>query len=319
MADPNDYPSLDKVQIASKEGGKPVMTFAISAFLSFRGSQTKAGRLALVEALAHYQSQVPQQVTHYQKHMARRMTEIGADGFAQAYRAEVEQVDAATQDWAGTVGTLDPLCQYGATCMAKSEQSVRRRPLGYFRAWYPCSYAKTNGDDLIAQVLTWCNLLKPEQGQIGLTPLFEWGMERSYPDVYWPFLARFNGLEFNWPFGLSAQAERGLKSVNWLTVLDDAYVAELGGIDALTAALGPEATIHTWDGGILIQACAEPQIGDTNVNLWPAPYLAVNAALRPIRFEAYRNSPMSLIKVPAPLDPYEETLKWVRRFDRGDG
>lgn len=316
MTEPNNYPSLDRIRVASKPGGKDVMTFAVSAFLLFRGSEKPDVRLALVDALNQYQARFPEHVTHYQKHMARRMTAIGPDGFTDAYRAEVAKIDPAFDDWAGTVRNLDQLSQYGATCLAICENSVRRYPLGYFRAWYPCTYAKTNANDIIDQVISWCNLLRPEQGQVGLTPLFEWSMERSYPRLYWSALSRFNGMEFNWAFGLSARAERGLKSVNWLTILDDAYVAELGGIDALSGTLGAQATIHHWDGGILIQACAEPQLGDTNADVWPDAYVDVNAALRPIRFEAYRNSPMSLIRVPEPLDSYEETLKWVRRFDR---
>ncbi|MBO6767350.1 MAG: DUF3396 domain-containing protein [Erythrobacter sp.] len=316
MTGPNDYPSLDKIQVPFKPGGKTIMTFAVSAFLLFRGSETPGVRQAPVDALGQYQARFPEHVTHFQKRMARRMTAIGADSFTDTYRAELAKIDPEFDDWAGTVGSLDPLSQYGATCMAKREMSVRRHPLGYFRAWYPCAYAETNAADLIAAVISWCNLLRPEQGQVGLTTLFEWGMERSYPHVYWHYLSRFNGLEFNWAFGLSARAERGLKSINWLTILDDAYVAELGGIDALSDTLGEQATIHHWDGGILIQACAEPQLGDTHANAWPEAYVDVNAALRPIRFEAYRNSPMSLIDVPEPLDAYEETLKWVRRFDR---
>ena len=316
MTHQNDYTGLDKIQIAAKEGGKPVMTFALSAFLLFRGSETRDGRMAMLEALTHYYAGVPDQITHFQKQNAKQISAIPPNGFKEAYAAEIAKIDPDVENWAGTIGTPDPLHQYGATCMTTYGNSAARNPLGHFRAWYPCAYAKTNTDKLIADVLKWCDLLKPEQGQIGLVPLFEWGMERSYADTYWPFLARFNGLEFNTAFGVAVRAERGVKSVNWLTVLDDAYVDQLGGLDVLAPLLGPNAVIHQWIGGILIQAGAEPQIGDTNVGVWPAEYIAVNNALRPIRFEAFRNSPMSLIKVPPPLDAHEETLKWVRRFDR---
>ena len=214
MTEPNNYPSLDRIRVASKPGGKDVMTFAVSAFLLFRGSEKPDVRLALVDALNQYQARFPEHVTHYQKHMARRMTAIGPDGFTDTYRAEVAKIDPAFDDWAGTVRNLDPLSQYGATCLAICENSVRRYPLGYFRAWYPCTYAKTNANDIIDQVISWCNLLRPEQGQVGLTPLFEWSMERSYPRLYWSALSRFNGMEFNWAFGLTERAESGLKSEN---------------------------------------------------------------------------------------------------------
>lgn len=316
MTNENDYPGLDQIRIANKEGGKEVMAFALTVFLSLRGSETVAGRQALVDSLVRYQSDVGEHVTHYQKNMAKRLSPIPPHGVAEVYKAEINQLDPFYDAWGGNVQTQDPLHQYGATCMAATGQSVGRFPLGYFRAYYPCAYAKTHADHLIENVISWCNILKPEQGQIGLTPHFEWGMARSYPHVYWPFISRFNGLEFTTAFGISAKAERGLKSINWLTVLDDAYVETLGGLGAMKPQLGPNAIIHEWDGGILIQASPEPQIGDTNAGIWPEDYIAVNNALRPIRFETYANSPMSLIKVPPPLDAYEETLKWVRRFDR---
>jgi len=316
MTNQNDYPGLDRVRIASKEGDKDVMTFALTVFLLTRGRGTIADRQAHLDALVLYQNDVGSAVTHYQKAMAKRLSLIPTDGVADVYKEEIDRLDLFYDDWGGNVQTKDPLHQYGATCIVKGGQGIVRRPLGYFRAYYPCAYAKTHTDHLIANVIAWCNILKPEQGQIGLTPHFEWGMARSYPDVYWPFIKRFNGLEFTTAFGVAAKAERGLKSVSWLTVLDDAYVADLGGLAALTPLLGPNAIVHPWDGGIVIQAGAEPQIGDTNAGVWPEDYIAVNNALRPIRFEAYRNSPMSLIKVPPPLDAFEETLKWVRRFDR---
>ena len=85
MTEPNNYPSLDKVRVASKPGGKTVMTFAVSAFLLFRGSEKPGVRLALVDALGQYQARFPEHVTHYQKHMARRMTKIGRDGLTKTY------------------------------------------------------------------------------------------------------------------------------------------------------------------------------------------------------------------------------------------
>jgi hypothetical protein len=89
---------------------------------------------------------------------------------------------------------------------------------------------------------------------------------------------------------------------------------------ALAASLGDQATIITWDGGILIRAGTEPQIGDRNMGQWPEANVAVNRALRPIRFEEYPDKKFALIDVPPPFDALDETLKWVRRFDRpGDG
>jgi len=117
------------------------------------------------------------------------------------------------------------------------------------------------------------------------------------------------------PYYIANRQEQALAPVNWLTILDDSLVAELGGLEALTSALGEGITIHQWDGGILIQAGDMPEIGDVNQGLWPRAYCQVNDATKALRFEDYPSSSVALIKVPKPLDAYEETLKWVRRFD----
>ena len=69
---------------------------------------------------------------------------------------------------------------------------------------------------------------------------------------------------------------------------------------------------------VLIRAGTHPQMGDVNMGNIPEAYRTVSDALRPIRFEDYQQNPMDLIRVPRPLDAYEETLNWLHRFDLVD-
>lgn len=69
---------------------------------------------------------------------------------------------------------------------------------------------------------------------------------------------------------------------------------------------------HPYDGGIVIQAGETPQLGDINRGLIPEAYQRVAQVLKPIRFDDHQRP---LIDTPRPLDPLEETMKWVRRFD----
>jgi len=200
--------------------------------------------------------------------------------------------------------------------MVRCAEVAVRRPNSALTARFPAVSARTEPDRLIALVLDWCSRVRPIHGVVGLSPLFELGMERSYPWVLWPFLDRFVGLDYDWASWALAIDSRRIRGVNWLTILDDGLVEELGGRLALEAELGDAAKVMTWNGGVLIRAGAEPQMGDRDVGQWPSAYLAVNRVLKPIRFEEYPAKPLALIKVPPPLDPREETLKWVRRFDR---
>uniref|UniRef100_UPI0037429C06 hypothetical protein n=1 Tax=Rhodobacter viridis TaxID=1054202 RepID=UPI0037429C06 len=57
-------------------------------------------------------------------------------------------------------------------------------------------------------------------------------------------------------------------------------------------------------------------MGDVNHGLWPEWYRHVDAILRPLRFMDYPNAPGCLIRMPEPMAPYQETLAWLRRFER---
>lgn len=312
----NDFPRLDETRIALREGGKAVMTFGLGVRLIFRGGETREVRHRALDVLLDYRARVGEAVPFYQKDMANRLTKIGRQGFEAAYRAEIDRIDPDDTDWGPTLWGAEPVSNCGADAMLNDGLSVRRYPNSSLVARFPARTAREDADALIAQILGWCELLKPQQGLCGLTPMFELGMDRAYPQAYWPFLARFNGLDYDWGFASVVRTARGIKGANWLTILDAGYVDALGGKDRLCAAVGDAATVYTWSGGVLIRAGAEPQIGDVNRNLWPETYIAVNRVLRPIRFEDYPNKPMEVIKVPEPLDAHEETLKWVRRFDR---
>jgi Protein of unknown function (DUF3396) len=76
--------------------------------------------------------------------------------------------------------------------------------------------------------------------------------------------------------------------------------------------LGSNCPVHTYNGGVVLQAGPEPEIGDVNRGVALADYRAVARAVKPIRFEQYS---LGLLYPPEPMDRIEETLKWIRRFD----
>ncbi|MEJ2426854.1 MAG: DUF3396 domain-containing protein [Candidatus Thiodiazotropha sp.] len=128
-------------------------------------------------------------------------------------------------------------------------------------------------------------------------------------------IKRFPGIDFQDGVQLSLQARsihNRIKSINWLTVLCDALVEELGGLDAMRTALEPVCKVHEYPGGVVIQAGAYPQIGDTYRNDVPEAYRLVAHYTKSIRFESYRSG---LFRVPHNLDKGEETQAWIRRFD----
>ncbi len=132
-----------------------------------------------------------------------------------------------------------------------------------------------------------------------------------------PFLKRYPGLDYmdTSHFSFLAGKSPKLRGTNWLTIIDDEFVDEAGGRARIGEALSvdKEIIVHDWDGGILVQSGALPQLGDVNAGRFPKHYGPASRALKRIRFEEYADD--GYFRVPEPLDELGETLKWIRRFD----
>lgn len=75
----------------------------------------------------------------------------------------------------------------------------------------------------------------------------------------------------------------GLKTVNWLTAINDEMVEQLGGQAQIALALPSEVQLLSISGGIVFQAGPEPLLGETNQGNGLPLYQAVDAVLKPLR------------------------------------
>jgi Protein of unknown function (DUF3396) len=163
-------------------------------------------------------------------------------------------------------------------------------------------------------VLRWSSICRPAHGTAGLSLTFASGMQQNTKYAL-QLLKRFPG--FDLIDGVDFSMEAGvvhnrIKCVNWLTVLDDKLVGELGGKDDMQGALQPACGVYEYPGGVVIQAGENPQLGDAVLGDIPQAYRTVAHYTKAIRFEDYKGR---LFRVPEGLDKTAETLAWVRRFD----
>ncbi|XKM13594.1 DUF3396 domain-containing protein [Orbaceae bacterium ac157xtp] len=168
--------------------------------------------------------------------------------------------------------------------------------------------------ELADLVLAWCERLQPAHGSAGFCFSYPIGLKPDPRDT-WELLQRHPGIDHSYTPLFSVEVQQTynrIKGVNWLTVLSDPIVAELGGIAAIQAQLTEECQIKTYKGGIIIIAGSEPQLGDRTINFIPTHYQAVAKATRPVRFEDYQRA---FIELPESFDRATESMKWIRRFD----
>jgi hypothetical protein len=162
-------------------------------------------------------------------------------------------------------------------------------------------------------VLGICKRLRPFSGYGGIFVLEspDRYAANEYQAVVRVLAERFPGLEVESRTAHTLWLRDGIKGVNWLTVLGDCWVQEMGGLEALRARLDDSFGFYPYEGGLLIQAGPKPQIGDAKANRWPQHYVTLARVLKKIQIKDHR--PFHFAG-PGKMD-HEASLAWLFRFD----
>lgn len=310
--------------LAVKVAGTVQIRFGVSVEIWFEEGHSFEKRSAAVNVYQDYYGIFDQFVTHYLEPNGNRLKKINDNKFPEVFSETIKENNEDIP-FDATLCSIDgkdepTLYSIGGLCFDRLSSKTKH---SIINADFPASWVSENSDKFVEMILRWCNVLKPVHGSAGLAPIFDTGgfPKNAYREAF-AFVKRFPGLDFiNSPyFSLNVRADlkkgndgRGIRGCNWLTILDDSYLNEVGGVEQLESILkSPDIALHEYDGGLVIQAGALPSLGDINRNLDTPLYRTVNKVLKPIRFENYSKQ---YLFVPKPLDSVEETLKWVRRFD----
>jgi hypothetical protein len=215
----------------------------------------------------------------------------------------------------------------GASAFSTRALGVARRPyvvVGHFRVSFPLLWFTVEQGSLPETVLDMCRELKPVSGYagIGVIESPDSLISKKYEPIVYGWAQRFPGLEIDYPIGHSIWltegregGKGGIKGVNWLTVVGDRWLAEMGGVNAVEAdlaALDGRFIVHRFEGGIMIQAGTRPQLGDAERNVWPELYVKLAKYLKPIRITRHRPFQFS---GPGLRFDLERSRAWLRRFD----
>jgi hypothetical protein len=196
-----------------------------------------------------------------------------------------------------------------------SEDCGLEDALGYVSGTLPMSWVLDNQPGKFQkQIHQWSSLLAPFHGYAGLGIIQSMSRDQKVRTdrLVSPYAMRFPGLEFDDPVSQSIHLEKHIKGVNWLTVLSDGFLDQLGGREALKAELGEAFPFYDYPGGSIIQAGPSPQIGDLNRQIVPPHYKRLSDVLKPIRVDY----PDSLLSAPDYRDNKAITKQWFERYDR---
>ncbi|EKT1335417.1 DUF3396 domain-containing protein [Salmonella enterica] len=170
-------------------------------------------------------------------------------------------------------------------------------------------------DDLLDMTLQWCNHIQPAHGNSGL--YFCSTIDRRYGAKYiYSLMQRHPGIDYsnNVDFVLASKGVfNRIKGINWITILSDEIVDELGGLEYCKKQVEPECHIEQWKGGVIIMAGPIPQCGDTYNNFIPERYKKIATLTRPVQLNDYQG--YDFLNLEEPFDSDTELDKWIKRFD----
>ncbi len=314
---------LDEIEIYTSKINRPMIKIGFRASLYFREGYALEKRLAFVRALRVYFDRFSDHITHWQPNNANRLKTVAAgnfppledeilslaeeDDFGVEFSGYPEGINNAHQPTHYSVGGYCKHVMFG------QENSS-------FEVQIPLSWAVKNGFDKLRDLIKkWCDILEPVHGTGGPSLLWYSADANNHMIDGLALLKKFPGLDnesvsnFDVESGYFAKQHYRIRTINWLTILGDTLIAELGGRDALQAALGDAISLIDYQGGTIIQAGPQPVFGDSELGDVPELYRRVSEVTKPVRFEAYRRGIFQ--GLPAPLDDLDETMKWIRRFD----
>ena len=212
-----------------------------------------------------------------------------------------------------------------AFCLEALGSARRPRPrFGFLRVSFPLLWFMDGSGSLPEVLLNICRTLKPVSGYggIGVIESPDSLIASEYEPIVYHWAQRLPGLEADYPIShdlwLPSGREGGrdgIKGGNWLTVLSDRYVAELGGADRIEAdlkALDSRFLVHRYEGGVMIQAGPRPQLGDVKRDLWPTLYVKLAKYLKPVRVTRHHSFQHC---GPGVRFDNERSEAWLRRFD----
>lgn len=320
--DDNALAALRQISI-SDNGTEADILIGHSIELYCENGWTLETRKAMVELASDYQKSLGDRITHYYPRESSRPKRIGDTNWIDYFLKLAEAVKVDDEEGFDTTlygfeggEDVDAATPY-FYCAIGSPQYKRYSRVN---AYYPADWFRPGEgfDRYIEQMQRWCSLLKVSHGTAGFSIILEEGQpkDRGVRKAF-PLLKRFPGLDLpyssRWSSSVRRAERRYIRTINWLTAIDDEFVQQLGGLDQVRAALGDAVPIHNYDGGVILQAGRRPEIGDVNHDHIPAEYQKVAQLLEPLMFTEF-SSKLPYVYAPKPLDSLVESKKWIGRF-----
>lgn len=301
-------------QYVEEETGNIVLTVSFAATFYFWGGHTPQKREALVECYEAFEAAyggTMKWAFHPDDWRVLQRHDINLPTF-NSYVLQLDRDDAI--EWYESSGDdHEAVGEFALQII--TERSWQEGQISCLSFRVPREYSFIDEHKrVLEQLILLCHeKLQPFHGNAGLTAISTYSETEWEPEQL-DLATRYLALNIESPVSDSLHAPHGLKSINWLTFVSDVLSQRLGGPQAFVAycrRFGVEPKRH--GAGFIVRAGELPQLGPVN-DPPPAEYVAVNAALRPLRYGGVISMGSGSVYGELRFNPCRSDL-WVRRFD----
>ncbi|WP_447956351.1 type VI immunity family protein [Vreelandella sp. EE7] len=316
---------LDRLLTVETDNGV-LFKISLGVALFFTGSQQEEKRQAVLDILADYRDLVGDQLTWTTNPTTGRWKKLkGFDSYITPF------------DWLPTYGPGEwefvyhggqrrsDADSHAFVVLGKRPSADQRRQLSRLYFQFPIDFFVEREQKLPELVQRWCDKLKPEHGYSGFWLGRSYGYEKSDEAVIleYKFGQRFPGLQINQFSEHSFNLDRGLKRVDWLTILSDQWLAELGGVEQVKEKMG-DLSVMEYNGGAILRAGSTPQLGDNEnpeINAVLADYQRVAEIIEPVRIQDHQGIHPQLFGNARNEKRFDEAeyQAWLARFSPQGG
>ncbi len=287
----NDLKALENQLCIRDPSGRPVLMIGLSATFLFVEPWLKPAREAATDVAGGYLQRFGPQLKWAQDPQTARIYPLAEKRVPLPHDWIPNNPDGHKWDF-GFHGGESELASsaYYIDGFGTEKYGSPDDDLGYVHMHLPLEFMVSHPGEFQKIVLGIAKRLKPLSGYAGLGFLepLDIGARKHSQELLTPLAFRFPGIEANDHAGHTIWCHRGIKGVNWLTILSDGFVDEAGGYEYLRVRLDePSFPFYKYDGGLMIQAGPHPEVGDATQNRWPRHYVTLAKVLKNIQIKEH--------------------------------
>lgn len=178
---------------------------------------------------------------------------------------------------------------------------------GYFHVFFPPAFILDKQVVFLSILRKLCETLAFCSGSAGYCVQYDFLQSNQLRDEQiHAWASRYLGVDIA-DLELAADVtKKKIKTVNWITLLGNQMIEELGGESSLDKLVGNGVEIEKANHGAILRAGDAPLLGDINCQEDITLYRRVNEFIRPVR---------STSLLPLPGFNKNQTQDWLERFD----